>query len=58
MTPNQNPQFEGGATEKIDPVTGVDLSDIPSTGVEAMPVQIQDAGGVSHQGDMGRLGKN
>lgn len=53
-----NPQFDEGSSEKIDPTTGRDISDIPETGVEAMPVQIQDAGGVTHQGDMGRLGKN
>jgi hypothetical protein len=58
MTPNQNPQFDGGATEQINPVTGVDISDIPETGVESMPVEIRVADGVSHQGDMGRLGKN
>ena len=58
MNTGTNPQFEEGSSERIDPVTGRDISDIPTTGVESMPVQIQEAGGVTHDGDMGRLGKN
>ena len=58
MSNGTDHQFEEGSADKIDPVTGVDISDIPENGVEAMPVQIRVADGVSHQGDMGRLGQN
>jgi len=41
-----------------DPKTGRDLDDVPQGGVETMVVNIRDAGGVTHDGDMGRLGKS
>ena len=53
-----NPQFEEGAAEGVDPKTGLDTSDIPTTGVESMPVTIRVAGDVTHTGDMGKLGKS
>jgi hypothetical protein len=41
-----------------DPKTGRDTDDIPQGGAETMPVNIVDRGGVTHDGDMGRLGKS
>jgi len=41
-----------------DPKTGRDTDDVPQGGVETMVVNIRDAGGVTHDGDMGRLGKS
>jgi hypothetical protein len=53
-----NPRFEEGATEGVDPKTGRDTSNIPTTGIESMPVTIRVAQDVTHIGDMGRLGKS
>jgi hypothetical protein len=41
-----------------NPTTGRDEDDFPTNGVESMAIQIRDAGGVTHEGDMGRLGQN
>ena len=40
-----------------NPKTGRDEDDVPMGGVETMIVNIRDGGGVTHDGDMGRLGK-
>ena len=41
-----------------NPKTGRDEDDTPKGGVETMPINIVDRGGVTHEGDMGRLGKS
>jgi hypothetical protein len=41
-----------------DPKTGRDTDDVPMGGPETMPINIVDRGGVTHTGDMGRLGKS
>lgn len=41
-----------------NPKTGRDEDDFPTNGPEAMQVNIVDRGGVTHDGDMGRLGKS
>ena len=41
-----------------NPKTGQDPDDMPQGGVETMQVNIVDRGGVTHDGDMGRLGKS
>jgi hypothetical protein len=51
------PYTEGYAAN-VDPKTGVDARDILPNGIELMPVNITVAGGVTHEGDMGRLGKS
>jgi len=50
--------YDEGFAEKIDPKTGVDTSDILPGSIELMPVNITVAAGVTHEGDMGRLGKS
>jgi hypothetical protein len=41
-----------------NPKTGRDEDDFPTNGVESMIIEIRDAGGVTHEGDMGRLGQS
>jgi hypothetical protein len=41
-----------------DPKTGRDTDDMPKGGAETMQINIVDRGGVTHEGDMGRLGKS
>ena len=41
-----------------DPKTGADVGDLAPGSVELMPVNITVASGVTHEGDMGRLGKS
>jgi hypothetical protein len=41
-----------------NPKTGRDEDDFSKNGIENMPIEIRDAGGVTHDGDMGRLGKS
>jgi hypothetical protein len=41
-----------------DPKTGRDTDDVPQGGAETMQINIVDRGGVTHEGDMGRLGKS
>jgi hypothetical protein len=41
-----------------NPKTGRDEDDMPQGGAETMPINIVDRGGVTHEGDMGRLGKS
>ena len=50
--------YDEGYAETLDPKTGVDVSDITPGSVELMPVTIVVADGVTHTGDMGRLGKS
>ena len=50
--------YTEGYAEKPNPKTGVDPRDILPGGIEVMPVTITVAGDVTHQGDMGRLGKS
>ena len=50
--------YTEGYAEKPNPKTGVDPQDILPGGVEVMPVNITVAAGVTHEGDMGRLGKS
>lgn len=41
-----------------NPKTGRDEDDVPVGGAETMQINIVDRGGVTHDGDMGRLGKS
>jgi hypothetical protein len=50
--------YDEGYAETLDPKTGCDVSDITPGSIELMPVNITVADGVTHQGDMGRLGKS
>jgi hypothetical protein len=50
--------YDEGYAEVRDPKTGADVGDIIPGGVESMPVTITVAPGVTHDGDMGRLGKS
>lgn len=50
--------YDEGFAEVKDPKTGADVGDLAPGSVELMPVTITVADGVSHQGDMGRLGKS
>jgi hypothetical protein len=50
--------YDEGFAEKIDPKTGQDIGDLAMGSIELMPVNITVAGGVTHDGDMGRLGKS
>ena len=50
--------YDEGYMEQIDPKTGRDIGDLAPGSIELMPVNITVAGGVTHQGDMGRLGKS
>ena len=50
--------YDEGYAEMKDPKTGRDIGDLPAGSVELMPVNITVAGGVTHDGDMGRLGKS
>ena len=56
-TPIGTPYDEGYAEVK-DPKTGADVGDLVPGSIELMPVNIVVAPGVSHEGDMGRLGKS
>jgi hypothetical protein len=50
--------YAEGYAETLDPKTGVDVSDITPGSIELMPLTITVADGVTHEGDMGRLGKS
>jgi len=50
--------YDEGYAEVKDPKTGADVGDLAPGSVELMPVTIMVAGGVTHQGDMGRLGQS
>jgi hypothetical protein len=50
--------YDEGYAETLDPKTGQDISDILPGSIELYPVNITVAAGVTHEGDMGRLGKS
>jgi len=50
--------YDEGFAEQLDPKTGLDLGDVLPGSIELMPVNITIADGVTHEGDMGRLGKS
>ena len=50
--------FEEGQVEQKDPKTGRDSNEVTPGGAETMQINIVDRGGVTHQGDMGRLGQS
>jgi len=50
--------YEEGYAETLDPKTGVDVSDITPGSVEFYPVTVTTTTDVTHEGDMGRLGKS
>ena len=50
--------YDEGYAEHLDPKTGQDTSDILPGSIELYPVNITVAAGVTHEGDMGRLGKS
>jgi hypothetical protein len=50
--------YDEGYAEVKDPKTGRDVGDLMPGSIELMPVNITVAGGVTHDGDMGRLGKS
>jgi len=51
--------FEEGQADQIDPKTGRDSSDVTPGGAETMTINIVDRNQhVTHEGDMGRLGKS
>ena len=54
----QGVPFDEGFAEVKDPKTGADVGDLMPGSIELMPVTITVADGVSHTGDMGRLGKS
>ena len=57
-TANGVPYDEGYAEVK-DPKTGRDIGDLAPGSIELMPVNMPNRdGGVTHDGDMGRLGKS
>ena len=50
--------FDEGFAEKIDPVTGQDIGDLMPGAIESMAVNVVARNDhVTHEGDMGRLGK-
>jgi hypothetical protein len=51
--------YDEGFAEKIDPKTGQDIGDLMPGAIESMPVNMPNRDvGVTHEGDMGRLGKS
>lgn len=59
MTPtSMGVPYDEGYAEVKDPKTGRDVGDLAPGSIELMPVNITVAGGVTHDGDMGRLGKS
>jgi hypothetical protein len=51
--------YDEGYAETIDPKTGLDVGDLMPGSIELMPVNIVDRSTtVTHEGDMGRLGKS
>jgi hypothetical protein len=50
--------YDEGFAEQLDPVTGRDLGDILPGSIELMPIDMPNRNGhITHEGDMGRLGK-
>jgi hypothetical protein len=51
--------YDEGYAEQLDPKTGQDIGDILPGSIELMPVNVVDRStNVTHDGDMGRLGKS
>jgi hypothetical protein len=51
--------YDEGYAETLDPKTGQDMSDILPGSIELMPVNVVERNDhITHQGDMGRLGKS
>ena len=51
-------EYDQSITEVINNQTGIDISDVPTNGIEMMtPVMPDRDQGTTHEGDMGRLGK-
>ena len=50
--------YDEGYAEQLDPKTGQDIGDILPGSVELYPVTVTTTTDVSHEGDMGRLGKS
>jgi len=51
--------YDEGYAEQIDPKTGQDIGDLPPGSVQLMPVTIANRNEhITHDGDMGRLGKS
>jgi hypothetical protein len=50
--------YDEGYAETLDPKTGQDISDILPGSVELYPVTVTTTTDVTHEGDMGRLGKS
>ena len=50
--------YDEGYAEVKDPKTGADVGDLAPGSIELMPITITVADGVTHTGDMGRLGKS
>jgi hypothetical protein len=51
--------YDEGFAEKIDPKTGQDIGDLSPGSVELMPVNVVARNAhITHDGDMGRLGKS
>jgi hypothetical protein len=50
--------YDEGYAEVKDPKTGRDVGDLAPGSIELMPINIAVADGVTHEGDMGRLGKS
>jgi hypothetical protein len=50
--------YDEGYAEQLDPKTGQDVGDILPGSVELYPVTVTTTDDVTHEGDMGRLGKS
>jgi hypothetical protein len=50
--------YDEGYAEQLDPKTGQDIGDILPGSVELYPVTVTTTTDVTHEGDMGRLGKS
>ena len=55
---NEGVPYTEGFAENVNPKTGIDPRDIIPGSIEVMPVNVTVAPGVTHEGDMGRLGKS
>jgi hypothetical protein len=58
VPPGEGVPYTEGYAANVNPKTGVDARDVMPNSVELMPVNITTASGVTHEGDMGRLGKS
>lgn len=58
MKTKEGVPYTEGYAEVKNPKTGQPIDDLMPAAIEAMPVNITVAPGVTHEGDMGRLGKS